>query len=242
MLKGLFSDELKIDSLKDVLEYEGFKISFAIAIITLGVISLFYNTSNTILIGISISSFIFSIIDTFWNRKTLFYVFPLTILLIFCIYPNFFIVKYLSDPKLNNLIVFVSFGATFITNAYSNYLSRYKSKKIMYDGLVDSVTLVGNQFENIQFLTEEFKKIKIRFKEIGLKDEESNKLLDNLVEYLLNEYNISKVRYDLSLIGQDKGKSSFSLDEIEEILKENSVYEFKQKVYQKIKEKKMKKS
>ena len=223
-------DRLKINSIKEVFEYDGFKISFAIAIIILGIISLSYETSNTILVGISISSFIFSIIDTFRNRSTLLYMFPLTILLIFCIYPDVFIVKYLSDPKLNNLIIYVSFGISFIASAYSNYLARYRLKKEMHDGLLNSVASTGKEFEKLNVVLKDINKIRRRLNKVGFHDSEVEDIFDNIMEFLLSEYNIGKAKYDLSVIGRNDIKNTFTLDEIEDVIQENSSYEFKKKI------------
>lgn len=156
----IIKDKIKLISMKEMLDKEGLKLSFWISIIILGIISTIYGTSNTILIGVSIGSILFTVIDFIFPRKGLFQFLTISVLLIICIFPNISYVKYLLDPKLNNAIIFFSFGANFLISAFNTYKNILNDKKEVQNNLIDTATIISNQFENYLFFLNDLLKIR----------------------------------------------------------------------------------
>lgn len=100
-----------------------FALSFGIALIAVGVVNLFLETSNVILFGISLSAFIFSLLSIFFSYKVntekyeMIYIFPLLIMLMFFCYGNELmkieLVKSVINSQLNSALTFISFGLLF---------------------------------------------------------------------------------------------------------------------------------
>ena len=71
------------NEIKDELKNNSIVLSFAISIIIIGFISVFYTNNNTLLIGIAISSLLLTLIQCFGNGNTMLNILPVFTLLIF---------------------------------------------------------------------------------------------------------------------------------------------------------------
>lgn len=96
-----------------------FALSFGISLVIVGLLNIFFETSNIILFGLSVSTTIFSIMNMFEpkisNKKLeLLYIIPFVLLVsIFC-YCNLLmkieIIWNIVNSKITNILTFISFG------------------------------------------------------------------------------------------------------------------------------------
>lgn len=220
----IIKDKMKDKSFREMLDKEGFKLAFGVSIIILGIISIFYDTSNTILIGVSISSLLFTIIDAIFPGKGLFQFLPVSILLIFCIFPDISYINELLNSKLNNAIIFFSFGISFLIssiNTYKNILNRKREDQKYF---INTATIISNQFDNYIYLSNDLVKIKNILDKNNVNIKELNDIMIEVKNYIQNEYIVSKFKFDLSLKGQEETRNSFSIYEIEEAIKNNIIF------------------
>lgn len=111
-----------------------FSLSFGYSLIVVGVINIFIQTNEMVLLGLSISALIFSIISlatTFINndKYEILYVFPFIILLIFSCYSDslleFELFKWLISSNVSSVLTFISFGLFFVSEN-----NNYRKNKI----------------------------------------------------------------------------------------------------------------
>ena len=231
-----YNRRMKRQSRKEMLEKEGFKLAFGLSIILLGVISIYYDTPTTVLIGISISALLFTFIDTLSPRKGLYHFIPITVLLIFCIFPNIKYLEKLLNPKLSNAIIFFSFGASFLISSINTYKSILMSKRKSHEYLSETATMVNHQFDNYIYLMNDLVKIKDTLITNPSNLKEVDRILKNTQEYIQNEYVISKTKYDLALKGQEEVKDKFSMHEIENAIQNTVIVDRDAKIKKSIKE------
>ena len=210
------------------IEENGFRLAFGISIIIVGIVSYFYDTSNTILVGISVSSALFSFIESFFGGNTLANAAPLTILLLFCIYPNAPFVKVLSDTQLNNLIVFISFGFAFVFFSYSSYKNRIERITNKLEEDIRYRDNVINQYESkvensiiISKLVVQIRKHCIDKKYI---DVNLHKLLSELEKYADEESTLGSIKNKLLSLSEDSSQNTYSIEEIENAVIEAAKY------------------
>ena len=183
-----------------------FALSFGISLVIVGLLNIFFETSNIILFGLSVSTTIFSIMNMFEpkiiNKKLeLLYVIPFVLLVsIFCYSNSLMKNEIISDvvnSKITNILTFISFGLLFISefinyniakNQYINF-----QMAIITDNLQYSALLLGLQNEYLKSATKNPSSIEI----------ESKKLFDD-IEKLCNE-KIRLSRIDIELLEQKKG-------------------------------------
>lgn len=101
-----------------------FALSFGISLVIVGLLNIFFKTSNIILFGLSVSTTIFSIMNMLEpkisNKKLeLLYIIPFVLLVsIFC-YSNSLmkieIIWNIVNSKITNILTFISFGFLFIS-------------------------------------------------------------------------------------------------------------------------------
>lgn len=216
------SNNIYNDCKKAEIRENGFKVAFGISIIIVGIFSIFYDTGNTVLVGISLSSVIFSMIDAIPNRNNLWYILPLSVLLLFSIFPNLPFIKLFLDTRFNNLIVFISFGTTFIINYYTSFTERIKRA---YDKLQEdkkNSQLSESQLSNCAIILNSIVKIK----EICIKDNiinsKLNAAIDELFKYAQEEKILSSIRNDLIFLGIKNNFTNFNISDIEKILIDRS--------------------
>lgn len=183
-----------------------FALSFGISLVIVGLLNIFFETSNIILFGLSVSTTIFSIMNMLEpkirNKKLeLLYVIPFVLLVsIFC-YSNSLmkieIISNIVNSKITNILTFISFGFLFISefinykNAKNQYINFQMS--MINDNLQYSALILGLQNEYLQSITKKPSSIDI----------ESKKFF-NEIEKLCNEkIRLSKI--DTELLEQNKG-------------------------------------
>lgn len=183
-----------------------FALSFGISLVIVGLLNIFFETSNIILFGLSVSTTIFSIMNMFEpkiiNKKLeLLYVIPFVLLVsIFCYSNSLMKNEIISDvvnSKITNILTFISFGLLFISefinyNIAKNQYINFQMTMIT-DNLQYSALLLGLQNEYLKSATKNPSSIEI----------ESKKFFDD-IEKLCNE-KIRLSRIDIELLEQKKG-------------------------------------
>lgn len=183
-----------------------FALSFGISLVIVGLLNIFFETSNIILFGLSVSTTIFSIMNMFEpkiiNKKLeLLYVIPFVLLVsIFCYSNSLMKNEIISDvvnSKITNILTFISFGLLFISefinyNIAKNQYINFQMAMIT-DNLQYSALLLGLQNEYLKSATKNPSSIEI----------ESKKFFDD-IEKLCNE-KIRLSRIDIELLEQKKG-------------------------------------
>ena len=183
-----------------------FALSFGISLVIVGLLNIFFETSNIILFGLSVSTTIFSIMNMFEhkiiNKKLeLLYVIPFVLLVsIFCYSNSLMKNEIISDvvnSKITNILTFISFGLLFISEFinYNNAKKQYINFQMamITDNLQYSALILGLQNEYLQSTT----------KNPGSMEIESKKFFDD-IEKLCNE-KIRLSRIDIELLEQNKG-------------------------------------
>lgn len=183
-----------------------FALSFGISLVIVGLLNIFFETSNIILFGLSVSTTIFSIMNMFEpkiiNKKLeLLYVIPFVLLVsIFCYGNSLMKNEIISDvvnSKITNIMTFISFGLLFISEFinYNNAKNQYINFQMamITDNLQYSALILGLQNEYLQSTTKNPSSMEI----------ESKKFFDD-IEKLCNE-KIRLSRIDIELLEQNKG-------------------------------------
>lgn len=182
-----------------------FALSFGISLVIVGLLNIFFETSNIILFGLSVSTTIFSIMNMFEhkiiNKKLeLLYVIPFVLLVsIFCYSNSLMKNEIISDvvnSKITNILTFISFGLLFISEFinYNNAKNQYINFQMamITDNLHYSALILGLQNEYLQSTTKNPSSMEI----------ESKKFFDD-IEKLCNE-KIRLSRIDMELLEQNK--------------------------------------
>lgn len=183
-----------------------FALSFGISLVIVGVLNIFFETSNIILLGLSISTTIFSFINMFVAIKNskkleLLYIIPFVLLIsIFC-YSNslmkIYMVAKIVDGKTTNILTFVSFGFLFISEylsfgyAKKNYISFQQG--LINESLEYSALILTLQNEYMKTITNNNRTIDI----------ESKDFFDK-IDKLCNE-KIRQARINTDLLSLNKG-------------------------------------
>lgn len=183
-----------------------FALSFGISLVIVGLLNIFFETSNIILFGLSVSTTIFSIMNMFEpkiiNKKLeLLYVIPFVLLVsIFCYSNSLMKNEIISDvvnSKITNILTFISFGLLFISEFINYNIAKDQyinfQMAMITDNLQYSALLLGLQNEYLKSATKKPSSIEI----------ESKKFFDD-IEKLCNE-KIRLSRIDMELLEQKKG-------------------------------------
>ena len=80
--REIFMDEHKVE-IKEELTNNSIVLSFAVAIIIVGIFSIFYDSGNGLLIGIALSTLLLTFIQCFSNGNTMLNIFPIFTMLVF---------------------------------------------------------------------------------------------------------------------------------------------------------------
>lgn len=211
---------------RDEIKENGFKISLGIATIILGIFSVRFNSSNIIIIGISISSFLISIIDVFCSKNSIFYTIPLSILLIFCVFPNdiekISIFKPLLEPKLNDMIVYISFGLFFLFNSISGIKNRYNNIISNIENNQRYMKMSNDQLQNCVIINQKiYKLLEVLYKK-EINDKELNEVVNEIRKYADEEEFISHIRFNLAKKGLNNNINKFNIEEIEKVIVQES--------------------
>lgn len=202
------------DEIKEEFQNNSIVLSFALCIIVIGILSMFFKTSNTLLIGIAISSLLLTIIQCISEGNTLLNILPVFTMLLFGFFDKSIekipIVNLLIDKNISYFIIFLSLAITFFTQSYKNIIYKYKVRKQLTDYNKEKNSIVYNQLEILNNISEMIFEAKNKSND---KD-----LFDNLTKYVEQEVFVSNVKNSLL----NTGNSNYNIDEVEESIKLNS--------------------
>ena len=212
------------DELNDELTNNSIVLSFAISIIIVGIISVFYkNNTNTLLIGIAISSFLLTLIQCFSNGNTMLNITPIFTLLLFGFFDQSIekipLINLLLKERYANLIIFIAFSFTFLTQAYKNILFKYKIREteVKYNE-----EMIQTELDIIKNIKDRVFKIKKIIYEKEIHDNSLDKAIKDLMDYVEDESFVSHVKSSLITKGSEDKKATFDIEEIEESIMLNS--------------------
>ena len=214
------------EELKEELKNNSIVLSFAISIIIVGFISVFYTNTNTLLIGIAISSLLLTLIQCISNGNTMLNILPVFTLLIFGFFQKSIesipVINILLQEQYSNLIIFIAFSLTFLTQAYKNIIAKhdYKEANIKYNE--EKNKMIYAQLDVIKNIKDKTKRIKKIMEEKGLKNADVERAMKDLLNYVEDETFISNVKSTLITKGSEDKKVTFNIEEVEESIMLNS--------------------
>jgi len=208
------------DDILSELKNNSIVLSFALSIVIIGFISIFYKNSDTLLIGIAVSSLLLTVIQCFGNGNTMLNILPIFTLLIFGFFPNTIenipVIQILLKEEFRNLIIFLAFALTFLTQAYKNVLFKHRIKNAAVEYNQEKNKMIYAQLNTINNIKEKISRIRSIAKEKGFHDEMFNRTLLELREYVDNENFVNNVKSTLITKGSEDTKSTFNIEEVEE--------------------------
>lgn len=214
------------EEIKSELKNNSIVLSFALSIIVIGIFSIFYKNSTSLLIGIAVSSLLLTIIQCVSNGNTMYNILPIFTMLIFGFFQksleNIPIINVLLKEQYTNFIIFIAFSLTFLTQAYKNIIFNHKTKEQLINYNLEKNKLIYAQLEVIKEIKEKTNKIisETDNKNVTIKDLKED--LEDLEEYVENQAFVSNVKSSLIVKGSEENKSTFNIEEVEESIKLNS--------------------
>lgn len=214
------------DEFKEELKNNSIVLSFAISIIIIGIFSIFYSNSSSLLIGIAISSLLLTIIQCFSNGNTMLNILPVFTMLIFGFFQKSIEkipgINVLLKPEYTNFIIFLAFSLTFLTQAYKNILFKHKLKEASVKSNEEKNNMIYDELEIIKNINDKVKKIKTIIEDKELHNDHLDKAIKDLTNYVDDETFISNVKSTLITKGSEDKKVTFNIEEIEESIMLNS--------------------
>lgn len=134
-----------------------FSLSFGYALVIVGIFNIFFRTNEIILVGVSISAFVFSIINMRLvnvedEKYEIFYTLPFIILLVFSCYSEELarcnIINWIEKNNLSSILTFLSFGMFFIIeyrNSYKKNLEEVNRRLSIVEETIDYTELIVNE-------------------------------------------------------------------------------------------------
>ena len=232
-MKKLFQREIKEEGvnnyneeIKEELKNNSIVLSFAISIIIIGFISIFYKNNHTLLIGIAISSLLLTIIQCFSNGNTILNIFPIFTLLIF----GFFEKSIKGIPGINvllenqyaDLIIFLAFSLTFLTQAYKNILFKHNLKEESLNYNIEKNKMIYSELQIIKNIKEKALNIKQQIAKNKIDEASINSAIEDLLKYIEDDGFVSNVKATLITRGSENKKVTFNIEEVEESIMLNS--------------------
>ena len=231
-MKLKLNDRIKIhkfthqEELREELKNNSIVLSFAISIIIIGIFSVFYNNTNSLLIGISISSLLLTLIQCFSNGNTMLNILPVFTLLVFGFFQKSIesipIINLLLKQQYTNLIIFIAFSLTFLTQAYKNIIFKHNLKEATITYNNEKNKMIYTELEIIKNIKLKTINIKKLLEKPEVKNNELKKAINELLEYVEDETFISNVKSTLITKGSEDKKVTFNIEEVEESIMLNS--------------------
>lgn len=231
-MKVKFKQKMKLDEfnyeeeIKEELRNNSIVLSFAISIIIIGFFSVFYKNNNALLIGIAISSLLLTLIQCFSNGNTMLNITPIFTLLIFGFFQKSIehipVVNILLRQEYTNLIIFLAFSLTFLTQAYKNIIFRHNLKETTISYNKEKNRMIYVQLDIIKNIKEKADKIKSIIREKGTKIDSLDNAIEDLLQYIDDESFVSNVKSTLITKGSEDKKVTFNIEEVEESIMLNS--------------------
>lgn len=215
------------EELNDELTNNSIVLSFAISIIIVGIISVFYkNNTNTLLIGIAISSFLLTLIQCFSNGNTMLNITPIFTLLLFGFFDQSIekipVINLLLKEQYANLIIFIAFSFTFLTQAYKNILFKHKIREANIQYNEEKNKMINTELDIIKNIKDRVEKIKKIMQEKDVHNAHLDKAIKELIDYVEDESFVSHVKSTLITKGSADKKVTFNIEEVEESIMMNS--------------------
>lgn len=214
------------EELKEELKNNSIVLSFAISIIIIGFISIFYKNNHTLLIGIAISSLLLTIIQCFSNGNTILNIFPIFTLLIFGFFEksikNIPVINVLLQEQYADFIIFLAFSLTFLTQAYKNILFKHSLKEESVNYNDEKNKMIYSELQVIKNIKEKSLKIKKILADEKVSNATINEAIEDLLKYIEDEGFISNVKATLITRGSENKKVTFNIEEVEESIMLNS--------------------
>jgi len=225
--KDIFLEEHR-DEIRKELTNNSIVLSFAIAIIFIGIFSCFYDTGNGLLIGIALSTLLLTLIQCFSNGNTMLNILPIFTMLAFGFFGGLLekipVVNLLLNDSLRNFIIFLAFALSFFTQAYKNIIYQANLRRIELEANNTKNKMMLAQLSTDKKIVELTKKIKHIADEKGILDFQINQALLDLINYIDAESFVTTVKSSLVMKGKDEKKTKFDIEEVEEsILMSNGV-------------------
>ena len=214
------------EELKSELKNNSIVLSFALSIIVIGIFSIFYKNSTSLLIGIALSSLLLTIIQCVSNGNTMYNILPIFTMLIFGFFQksleNIPVINVLLKEQYTNFIIFIAFSLTFLTQAYKNIVFNHKTKEQLINYNLEKNKLIYAQLEVIKTIKDKTNKIISIVDNKNATSKELKQELEELEEYVENQAFVSNVKSSLIVKGSEENKSTFNIEEVEESIKLNS--------------------
>lgn len=202
------------EEIKEEFKNNSIVLSFALCIIVIGILSIFFKTGSTLLIGIAISGLLLTIIQCISEGNTLLNILPVFTLLIFGFFEKSIakipVINLLVDDNICYFIIFLSLAITFFTQSYKNIIYKHKVREQLVNYNKEKNSIVYNQLEVL-------KKISEMTYEARNKSNDKDAFKD-LINYIDQEVFVSNVKNSLI----NTGNSNYNIDEVEESIKLNS--------------------
>lgn len=214
------------EEIKSELKNNSIVLSFALSIIVIGIFSIFYKNSTSLLIGIALSSLLLTIIQCVSNGNTMYNILPIFTMLILGFFQksleNIPVINVLLKEQYKNFIIFIAFSLTFLTQAYKNIVFNHKIKEQLINYNIEKNKRIYAQLEVIKTIKDKTNKIISLVDNKNITQKELKQELEELEEYVENQAFVSNVKSSLIVKGSEENKSTFNIEEVEESIKLNS--------------------
>ena len=214
------------EEIKSELKNNSIVLSFALSIIVIGIFSIFYKNSTSLLIGIALSSLLLTIIQCVSNGNTMYNILPIFTMLILGFFQksleNIPVINVLLKEQYTNFIIFIAFSLTFLTQAYKNIVFNHKIKEQLINYNIEKNKRIYAQLEVIKTIKDKTNKIISLVDNKDITQKELKQELEELEEYVENQAFVSNVKSSLIVKGSEENKSTFNIEEVEESIKLNS--------------------
>ena len=202
------------EEIKEEFKNNSIVLSFALCIIVIGILSIFFKTGSTLLIGIAISGLLLTIIQCISEGNTLLNILPVFTLLIFGFFEKSIakipVINLLVDESICYFIIFLSLAITFFTQSYKNIIYKYKVREQLVNYNKEKNSIVYNQLEVLKKISE---------MTYDARNKSSDKdAFKDLINYIDQEVFVSNVKSSLI----NTGNSNYNIEEVEESIKLNS--------------------
>ena len=151
------------EEIKSELKNNSIVLSFALSIIVIGIFSIFYKNSTSLLIGIALSSLLLTIIQCVSNGNTMYNILPIFTMLILGFFQksleNIPVINVLLKEQYKNFIIFIAFSLTFLTQAYKNIVFNHKIKEQLINYNIEKNKRIYAQLEVIKTIKDKTNKI-----------------------------------------------------------------------------------
>ena len=214
------------EEIKSELKNNSIVLSFALSIIVIGIFSIFYKNSTSLLIGIALSSLLLTIIQCVSNGNTMYNILPIFTMLILGFFQksleNIPVINVLLKEQYKNFIIFIAFSLTFLTQAYKNIVFNHKIKEQLINYNIEKNKRIYAQLEVIKTIKDKTNKIISLVDNKDITQKELKQELEELEEYVEKQAFVSNVKSSLIVKGSEENKSTFNIEEVEESIKLNS--------------------